>query len=110
MDETLKQQVDDIQRTLDAFLSEYYRNVSPTAQIFTKHVYFKGGVDLSGTPINIGQSGGSIGLYGVTAVTKAGSIAAPSTPSVAYSQGEAQSAVNAINSIRTALANIGITA
>lgn len=52
----------------------------------------------------------TIGLYGVGGVAQQSAIAAPSTPSILYSQAEAQSAVDAINSIRVALQNIGITA
>ena len=51
-----------------------------------------------------------IGLHGVTPVVQAGAISAPSTPSVGYVQAEAASAKTAIDAIRTALTNFGITA
>lgn len=50
------------------------------------------------------------GLNGNAAIAKAAAITAPTAPGAAYVQAEAQSAVTAINSIRTALTNIGITA
>ena len=110
MDETLQQQVDDIQRKLDEFLSEYYRNNNPTSTIFTKKCYFPGGIDISQGVINLGGSGSTIGLYGVTPVVKAGAISAPATQGGAYVQADVQSIVTAVNSIRTALTGIGITA
>jgi hypothetical protein len=51
-----------------------------------------------------------IGLYGAAAVAQAAAIAAPTAPGVVYDQAEAQSAVDAINDIRAALAGIGVTA
>lgn len=110
MDNNVQQQIDDLKRTLDNFLSEYYRNNNATSQIFAKKCYFPGGVDISQGTINLGSSGSTIGLYGVTPVVKAGAISAPATPSGTYSSSEAQTAVNAINSIRVALANVGIIA
>lgn len=108
MDESLQQQVDRLERTLDAFLSEYNRNSNPTSETFTKKVYFKGGVDLAGENITIGSATGSIGLYGHSPVPKASAIPSPSNAGVAYDQAVAQTSVNAINSILTALQNIGI--
>src|SRR3990167_547797 len=46
-----------------------------------------------------------LALYGKTPIVQQSAISAPSTPSGVYSQSEAQSAVNAINSLRTALIN-----
>jgi len=51
-----------------------------------------------------------ISVYGVSPVVQAGAISAPSTPSAGYVQAEAASAKTAIDAIRTALTNIGITA
>lgn len=107
---TPQEQINEINRKLDAFLQEYYRNNNTTSQIFTKKVYFKGGIDLTSDDVLLGTASGKLGLYGVATVVKAAAISAPSTSGAAYSQGEAQSAVNAINSIRVALQNIGITA
>lgn len=55
------------------------------------------------------QFNGNIGFGGNAPVAKAAAIAAPTAPGAAYAQAEAQSAVAAINAIRTALTNIGIT-
>lgn len=55
-------------------------------------------------------SGSGVGLNGNTPVAKAAAIAAPTAPGAVYQQTEAQSAVAAINAIRAALTNIGITA
>ena len=106
---TPQEQIDEINRKLDAFLSDYYRNNNPTSQIFTKKVFFQGGIDLSSPAVALGATGGTVGLYGVTPVAKASAIGAPTAPGAAYVQAEAQSAVTAINSIRTALTNLGIT-
>lgn len=57
---------------------------------------------------SLGVSGGTAGVYG-NATTRAGAIGAPTSPGAVYSQSEAQSAVTAINSIRSALSNFGIT-
>lgn len=51
-----------------------------------------------------------LGFYGNTPVAKAAAIAAPVAAPAAYDQAQAQSVVNAVNAIRTALTNIGITA
>lgn len=51
-----------------------------------------------------------LGFYNATPVVQASAITAPTTPSASYVQSEAASAVSAINSLRTALSNIGITA
>lgn len=57
---------------------------------------------------SLGVSGGTAGVYG-NATTQAAAILAPTNPGAVYSQAEAQSAVAAINSIRSALSNFGIT-
>lgn len=66
-----------------------------------------GGLEVGG---DMKHTGTKTGLNGATPVVQAGAIAAPTAPGAAYSQAEAQSAVAAINAIRTALQNIGITA
>lgn len=58
---------------------------------------------------SLGGVGKTVGLYGATPVVRAAAITAPTAPGTIYSQAEAQSAVTAINAIRTALANIGVT-
>lgn len=49
------------------------------------------------------------GLNGNAPVAKAAAIAAPTAPGAAYVQAEATSAKTAIDAIRVALTNIGIT-
>lgn len=51
-----------------------------------------------------------LGFYNKTPIVQPGAIAAPSSPSGTYSQSEAQSTVTAVNSIRTTLTNLGLTA
>jgi len=51
-----------------------------------------------------------ISVYGVTPVIQAGAISAPATQSGSYVQVDVQSIVTAVNSIRTAITNFGITA
>ena len=110
MEKSTQEQIDEIKRTLDLFLSEYYRNNNPSSHIFTKKVYFKGGLDLSSPSVTIGSTSGTVGLYGETPVVQAGAISAPATQGGAYVQADVQSIVTAVNSIRTALTNIGVTA
>lgn len=55
------------------------------------------------------QVTGNTGLYGVAPVARAASVVTPTAPGAAYVQAEAQSAVTAINAIKAALTNIGIT-
>lgn len=61
------------------------------------------GYDSNG--INLGSAGGKVGLYGETPVTQAGAITAPTGGVTVDAE-----ARTAINSIRTALTNIGVTA
>jgi hypothetical protein len=57
----------------------------------------------------VGDAGKSLAFYGGTPVAKAGAITTPTAPSAAYVQAEAQSMKTAVDAIRTALSNIGIT-
>lgn len=81
---------------------------------FEKHLQLLDGRNIQtgrGTGTKIGTATDQkIAFYGKTPIVQQGSINAPSTPGGLYSQSDAQSAVTAINSIRTALINIGITA
>jgi hypothetical protein len=109
MDQNLEQRVLELEKALNKFLSEYNRNNGPSSETVTKNTKFVGGLDLSSTTsLALGASGGAIGLYGVTPTTRYAAIAAPSAPSAGYVQAEAQSAVTAINSIRTALQQLGV--
>ena len=62
----------------------------------------------STTGTKFGATGNKIGFLGATPIVRQSAISAPSTPSAGYSQAEAQSAVTAINSIRTTLQNFGL--
>ena len=53
--------------------------------------------------------GSKVGLYGVTPVTRAAAIAAPTVASASYVQAQITSMVTAINDLRNALKNVGIT-
>jgi len=110
MDENLTQRIDNLERKLDLFLDDYYRNTSASAQTITKSTTFSGGVTFPSSSVTLGSTGASLGFYGVTPVSRAGAISAPATPDTSYLQSDAVSAVNAINAIRAALTNIGITA
>lgn len=69
------------------------------------------GGTLNGVRTDLNAGAVRIAFYdGVTPVVRAGAISAPTAPGAIYAQAEAASAVAAINSIRTALLNIGITA
>jgi hypothetical protein len=59
--------------------------------------------------LRLGVSGGQVGFYGANPVARAAAIAAPTAPSASYVQAEAQSMKTAVDAIRTALTNIGIT-
>lgn len=118
----LKMQVETMSKKLDAFLDIYYRTNFPDKAVMTKqfsildnNIVFEGTatskIDVQSAGLSLGNSASQkLSLYGETPVVQASAISAPSTPGAAYVQSEAQSAVNAINSIRTALSNIGITA
>lgn len=108
MDESLKQRLDALEAKFDKFLFEYNRNNNPTQQTFTKKCSFVGGVSFNGS--SLGSTGDLMSVYGEPPVAQAAAISAPSVPGAAYVQAEAQSAVNAINNIRNALQNFGVTA
>lgn len=111
MDQDLEQRVKVMESQLSGLLSEYNRNNGPSSNTVTKNTKFVGGLDLSSTTsLALGAASGSIGFYGETPTTQFAAIAAPSNPSAGYVQAEAVSAVSAINSIRTALQQIGIIA
>ena len=56
------------------------------------------------------KNANAIGFYGVTPVTRAAAITTPTAPSATYVQAEAQAMKTAVDAIRNALTNIGITA
>lgn len=57
--------------------------------------------------VSINNTG--VAFNGNAPVAKAAAITAPATQSAAYVQADVQSIVTAVNSIRTALTNVGIT-
>jgi hypothetical protein len=57
----------------------------------------------------LAHTGSTVGFYGATPVARAGAIAAPATQTAAYVQADAQSLKTAIDAIRVALQNVGIT-
>lgn len=96
---------------LEAFVSMLMASDRYT---FQKHIQM-----FDGRNIQVGRGIGTkigtatdqkLSLYGVTPVVQAATITAPTTPGGVYAQAEAQSAVDKINLIRTAIKNVGITA
>lgn len=57
----------------------------------------------------LNHDGPEVGLYGATPVVRAAAIASPPAPSALYSQAEAVATKTAIDAIRNALKNVGIT-
>lgn len=57
----------------------------------------------------IGGAGKTVSFYGIAGVARAAAIATPTAPSAGYVQAEAASAKTAIDAIRVALQNIGVT-
>lgn len=70
----------------------------------------KGLATTPGESATIGNATGQLGFFGAPTVARPAAIASPTAPGVAYSQAEAQSMKTAVDAIRTALANLGITA
>jgi hypothetical protein len=58
----------------------------------------------------IQHKGLTLGFFSVTPVVQAGAITAPNTQGAVYNQADANTIVTAVNSLRTALKNVGITA
>lgn len=106
---------EEIRQIIQEEIAKAFQNLELSDRYtFQKHLQMFDGRNIQ-LGVNTGTKIGTattqkIGLYGKTPVVQASAIGAPTTPSAAYAQSEAQSAVDAINSIRTALTNIGITA
>lgn len=103
----LKQEVNDLSNKLEAFLSIYYRSDYPDKYVFTKKVVLNNqNLDTEGTNgMKIGNSSSKLSVYGETPVIQAGAISSPSGGATVDSQ-----ARTAIDAIRVALTNFGITA
>jgi hypothetical protein len=72
--------------------------------------YLPGSRDNLGVELGtFGDAGAKLALYGVAPVARAGAIAAPTAPSAGYVQAEAQAMKTAVDAIRVALQNLGIT-
>ena len=81
--------------------------------------YFRRNLDIDNVNIVLRPTTGTkigtaitqkLAFWNKTPIVQPTAISAPSAPGGAYSQSEAQSAVTAINSIRTTLSNLGLTA
>lgn len=90
----MEERILQLEQELAQLKSQYFKDNFEAKQIFRKDVDFVG----------------RVGFFTKTGVTQASAISAPPSPSAAYNQSEAQQAVDAINSLRLALKNIGITA
>jgi hypothetical protein len=107
MEKDLQAQVDELKVQVNALIDLYNKDNNPSSEIFKKKAIFMGGTSFNNS--SLGSAGDIMSVYGEPPVAQAVAINAPSTPGVAYVQAEAQSAVTAINSIRNALKNFGIT-
>lgn len=105
--EHLKQRIE----LVENFMADF---VYSDRYIFQKHSQYLDGKKMTfGT--NLGLRMGTsttekVAFYGVTPVIQASAISAPTNPGATYSQADTQSIVNAVNSLRTAIKNFGISA
>ncbi len=101
-----RQLLNDLNRNFKAFLDIYYRTNFPSRMVLTKKLVMQNNdIDTEGTTgTRIGNSGSKLSLYGVAPVVQKAAISAPAGGSTVDSE-----ARTAINLIRTALKDIGIT-
>lgn len=101
-----KRLLEDTSRLLREFLDIYYRTNFPDKMVLEKTLVLKNqNIDTEGTNgMKVGNSGSKLGLYGVAPVVQKSAIASPSGGATVDSQ-----ARTAIDLIRTALKDIGIT-
>ena len=90
----MEERIAQLERELAELKSLFYKENYEASQIFRKDITFLG----------------KIGFFTKSGVSQASAISAPSTPGGVYSQAEAQSTVDKVNSIRTVLQNLGFTA
>lgn len=90
---TTEERIAKLEQELMELKTEYYKNNFNQQQVFVKDVAFKG----------------RVGFFGKTVTSQASAITAPGTPSGVYVYAEQQAQVDAINSIRTVLQNLGFT-
>lgn len=81
----------------------YFRNVADSAYVDIAAKAITG----TGT---LAHTGTQVGLYGVTPTNKAAAITTPTAPSAGYVQAEAAAMKTAVDAVRVALTNVGITA
>lgn len=96
---------ENMKRELATLRDLFYKGDFPDKKVFYKKLVAEGGLDLTGSSISVGRSGGVVGLYGETPVAQAAAIPAPTGG--ATQDAEARTAINLI---RSALSGIGITA
>lgn len=105
--ELLKKEVQELRVIINAL-------VAPDKYIIGKDIKINDGRDIvvaRGTGTRIGtEATQKLSVYGEVPVVQAASINAPNSPGASYAQSDAQSTVNAVNSILTALRNFGIIA
>jgi hypothetical protein len=105
--EQLKQRIE----LLENFVADF---VYSDRYISQKHFQFIDGKNIQlakSTGTQIGTAADQkLAFHGATPVVQASAISAPTSPGATYSQAEASSVVVAVNSIRTVLANKGLTA
>ena len=85
----------------DALLAARAQNPPPSENYVLKSAPVMNGV--------LRHNGAKAGFNGKTPVSPAAAIASPTAPSASYSQAEAQSMKAAVDAIRVALSNVGLT-
>lgn len=101
----LKQELADLTTKFNHLNDLYFRQHFVDKEVFQNTVYCNNGIKGGALGLKIGDSTGKISVYGVTPVVQAGAIASPSGGATVDSQ-----ARTAIDLIRTAIKNFGITA
>ena len=99
-----KIQLDRLEQKLDTFLELYYRTNLIDKTVFNNPVIFNQQNDTS-----FGKSTDKLSIYNATPVVRASAISAPSGGGTAFTDAIDITGRTAINSIRTAIKNYGIT-
>jgi hypothetical protein len=92
--------VPSIQMISTAAISPAAANTFSAKQTFLNEVEMDGALNHDGT---------TVGFFGTTPASQAAAIASPTAPGVVYVQADAASLKTAIDAIRSALKNVGIT-
>ena len=110
-----EERIQQLEEKLGRILAYYEQENFPSKVVMKRQLVLK---DASNNTVfdsqdaagfRLGVSGGKIGFYGATPVTRAAAISAPPTQGTTYNQSDVNLIVNAVNSIRSVLTNIGIT-